>query len=569
MRCIRKKSVSLKKNIMRAVLAMYFIFLIMVMVLLCFFIGVYQEKIENNCREILDSYSEKVQTSVDKTNEMVGNIFNSGELKGLDAQKNAYERLNKIYQLKGTVITQNSLSGIADALFVYYDDYRGSISSITERISLSEKKQLMEQCKAVLEKTEGTYDKWIQETETSKYYTVCYKKNGVAVAGNVKLSRSVQGTITERFPIVSGVVENGRLYVFTEGNGQEIIECQEIADGKSKQDSYVLYARQLEHASVALVVGYQDNLWAYISPAHMVIFLAVILSVFPAWYFFQVLNRQVLYPMKRLTDYLTLVQQGHWDAEQDIMTNISEIQEIMKTFKVTLEEIERWKIHAYEEEINRQQAQLQYFQLQMKPHFYTNCLKLLLAKIQTHRLEKIEALIIHLSIHLRYLMRPNMKLITVKQEIDFLNNYFELQKDLFERDFYFRITADNEAEEGLVPVLAIQTFVENSLKYASDSADEALMILVEVKYLKLEERSYLNITVKDNGKGYPEEMLEVLNHSMDSLYQDREGGTGIANLKNRIALLYGSDYSWYMSNQSGAVSEIILPYRTREKGEEE
>ena len=62
--------------------------------------------------------------------------------------------------------------------------------------------------------------------------------------------------------------------------------------------------------------------------------------------------------------------------------------------------------------------------------------------------------------------------------------------------------------------------------------------------------------MRDNGPGYPDELLEVINQENPV---EKDGlGVGVINLQKRIRLFYGDRASWYFENRGGAVSELIL-----------
>ena len=123
------------------------------------------------------------------------------------------------------------------------------------------------------------------------------------------------------------------------------------------------------------------------------------------------------------------------------------------------------------------------------------------------------------------------------------------------------IMAEKESGDCLIPALAIQLFVENSVKYAcSDSAK--LHIDIAVKRLSAEEGEYLDIVVQDNGCGYPKEMLDALNAPVIPKLTEH---VGIINLRQRLRLLYGDRAQCFFENQGGAVSNLLLPYRRKEE----
>lgn len=83
--------------------------------------------------------------------------------------------------------------------------------------------------------------------------------------------------------------------------------------------------------------------------------------------------------------------------------------------------------------------------------------------------------------------------------------------------------------------MSILTFVENSVKHAS-LPGEALSIYIKVMELKTEDAQYINISISDNGSGFPPETLEKLNRAEKIEYTGQH--VGILNVKHRFALLY-------------------------------
>lgn len=70
-----------------------------------------------------------------------------------------------------------------------------------------------------------------------------------------------------------------------------------------------------------------------------------------------------------------------------------------------LDQINTLKDEAYQKEMSLKKTQLQYYQLQIKPHFYLNCLKNMYAMTEVGKYEDIKTSIIYLSNHLRYMLK--------------------------------------------------------------------------------------------------------------------------------------------------------------------
>ena len=189
-----------------------------------------------------------------------------------------------------------------------------------------------------------------------------------------------------------------------------------------------------------------------------------------------------------------------------------ELKEVNETLREMILKLERQKLLTYDEFIEKQKAQLQYLQLQMQPHFYLNGLKALNAFVLEHETEKVQELIINLSGHLRYLLQAEKEMTTLIQELQFADNYTRLRGQMTGRPIQLYIDGDSALNDWNIPMLAAQTFVENSIKYAKvGGGDSALLIEIQTNLLETENGRYLNLIVKDNGQGYGKEILDEIN----------------------------------------------------------
>ena len=107
--------------------------------------------------------------------------------------------------------------------------------------------------------------------------------------------------------------------------------------------------------------------------------------------------------------------------------------------------------------------------------------------------------------------------------------------------------------------MCILTFLENSIKYAMEDLN-SLCITVSVLKTQADEASYVDITIQDNGIGFPAETLTELNEELAA--QPLTGShIGIRNLQHRLYYLYRENASIAFSNvdSGGAQIRIHLP----------
>ena len=287
------------------------------------------------------------------------------------------------------------------------------------------------------------------------------------------------------------------------------------------------------------------------------------------------IRKQFVRPLRELNQEMVRIQNGlaYEPAKKEYF--LKEFDDTHKTLGYMTEALEKQKIATYEETVEKQRARIQYLQLQLKPHFYLNGLKTVNAMAVSGDTDGMQKYLQHLSQHLRYLLQLERDEVDILQELEFSENYINLRREMSGRQIRYHVY--NELPEGgfPVPVLCIQTFLENSVKYAKlGSIDGVLELSVEIIHFTADEEEYLDITVRDNGQGYSENILEALNSeeaSPEALQGaapgDEPKGTnvGVNNLRQRCRILYGELAQLSFRNEDGAVNEIVIPRRKEER----
>jgi len=155
----------------------------------------------------------------------------------------------------------------------------------------------------------------------------------------------------------------------------------------------------------------------------------------------------------------------------------------------------------------------------MNPHFIHNALNSIQNYIFRGDPENANYLLSRFS----KLMRSSLKLskleyITIETEIEFLENYLELEKMRFEDKFDYIIDLESpDLNQMKIPPLLIQPLMENSIKHGFDGKTTGKLTL-EITA----DTDYVTITVKDNGKGYkPSQKEESSDPSALKIIRDR------------------------------------------------
>ena len=276
----------------------------------------------------------------------------------------------------------------------------------------------------------------------------------------------------------------------------------------------------------------------------------------------RVYYQSVLRPMKQFVNSLKNTEEEQWINENG-NNNILELEMASKEFKGLLRKIKALKIDIYEKELARQKTELEAMQMQIKPHFYLNCLSLIHGMADVAKQEKIVYITEILSNYMRYVMRDAFEPRQLKEEIEFIQNYVEIQQIRYGKEaFSFEVIMDNNMEEYLVPTLIIHNFVVNAITHAV-SLDNHVEITLYIVNENYEDGEYLYICVSDTGKGFPPDILEAIEQDKPIYYNDRKH-IGIQNSLKRLKIMYGDKAKINFTNMDegyGAVVEITIPVK--------
>jgi two-component system sensor histidine kinase YesM len=278
-----------------------------------------------------------------------------------------------------------------------------------------------------------------------------------------------------------------------------------------------------------------------------------------------VLQYMILTPIKRICRTMEAAAKGNFQpgAEPPKMQN--EFDLILSTFSAMTGELMKLKIDIYEEKLNSQKTMLQYYQLQIRPHFLVNSLNMIYNLAQVREYELVQKLTSYLAEFFRYNVSKNLQAVRLCEELEHVRDYLKIQLIRFPDNLDVHYDVDDGLLQMPIPPLLILTFVENSIKYAIDM-EQCVTILVEAQPCG-EDPSLAEITVSDTGRGYPGEMLAVLNAG-GTLDQKGEKTVGIYNLQQRLRYIYGGRASIVFSNRDtgGAMTRIVLPMHTDDEG---
>ncbi|MCA1616609.1 MAG: histidine kinase [Acidobacteria bacterium] len=196
------------------------------------------------------------------------------------------------------------------------------------------------------------------------------------------------------------------------------------------------------------------------------------------------------------------------------------------------------------------QAQLDALRKQLQPHFLFNTLNTVSILIDEDT-KAAREMLVRLSDLLRATLdRARGHEVTLRQELDFVEGYLEIERTRFQDRLTVTVDAEPATLNARVPDLILQPIVENAIRHGV--APRAAAGRIEIRAAR--RNGSLHLRVRDDGAGLPRE-------ADDS--GRRRGGVGIANTRARLAQLYGAGHGFEMRNAPGGglCVEITIPFR--------
>jgi len=193
------------------------------------------------------------------------------------------------------------------------------------------------------------------------------------------------------------------------------------------------------------------------------------------------------------------------------------------------------------------QSQLENLRLQVQPHFLFNTLNTISA-VMYEDVRAADAMISQLSDLLRLTLRSSQSHeLPLEQELQITRCYLELMQKRFESKLSVSYEIDPSLLPSFVPQLILQPLVENSLRHGMKSGEEAMHLAISAH----RDNGSMILKVSDTGTGLPA-----------STSENPTSGIGIANIRDRLAHLYGTNAGLTLQNRAagGAEVSIRLPF---------
>ncbi len=181
-------------------------------------------------------------------------------------------------------------------------------------------------------------------------------------------------------------------------------------------------------------------------------------------------------------------------------------------------------------------AKIEALKSQINPHFLFNTLASISSLIRSHP-DTARTLITKLSGLLRRLLRSHEHFVTLREELESINEYLDIEVVRFGPKLAVRKQLAPDTLDIVVPSMILQPLVENSIKHGLARKVGAGTIIIR----SWRERGRAVIEVEDDGMGVV----------LDRLDQPMSSGIGLTNVKERLRVIYGVAYQLTLTSEPG------------------
>jgi len=398
-------------------------------------------------------------------------------------------------------------------------------------------------------------------SSNNEIFCVCKKMSENGKDGYVILNinmRKLISVLADRSIEYSYYIHSGDEILYSR-NGRDIF----LKDGvlktgfhKDSRNMYNVSSVQSEkyewsYARGEICDGYRREMLLTVVTNLLVILLLVFFSFIAAYLISERMSR----PLKSLSLLFSGDTQLDEKMDEDVRIVAEKILNLINSNDSLKKELELKIAQLNDNRIANLQAQI-------NPHFLYNSLNIINWTVWEEAGEDSKSLMMisTLADLLAYTTNLSDVFVRLSDEIHYTGLYVDLLKYRYNNSFEAVFDIPPELCDMKTVKLCLQPIIENSVYhgFGKNTSDK----LIEIKAERRDEDVFL--IIKDNGTGIPEEKMTDLLHRLDDSDGLLKEHIGLANVKNRMKLLYGNDAEMIISSVPGEGTTVTLKFRYEE-----
>ena len=255
-------------------------------------------------------------------------------------------------------------------------------------------------------------------------------------------------------------------------------------------------------------------------------------------------------PILQLRDYVLRVRGGEGELDVPlVMDSYTEINTLSQGIRQMLARIRELTDNVKRKEEQKRKMQYHLLQAQINPHFMYNTLfsiKCVVDMNENRRASQMLSAFIQL---LRSSLTDPDSMTTLRQQMDALHQYADLQKFRYGDQFEIVIEYEDDLADCLLPSLLVQPLVENAIVHGvARTGSGVIAVTARTRHGQIE------LAVEDNGVGMTAQQIDRI------FTQGEDPGAkphiGLKNIHERLQLTFGSGSGLHIESAPGEGTKV-------------
>ena len=265
-------------------------------------------------------------------------------------------------------------------------------------------------------------------------------------------------------------------------------------------------------------------------------------------------TRYLTRPIVRLIEHMDVISSGDFSRNPDIESN-DELGIIGRQINEMSSHVSALMENRIRDEQEKMNLEIKMLQAQINPHFLYNTLDSIKWIATMQHSTGIVRVVSALSSLLKNMAKGFNEKVTVRQELDFLDNYITIEKIRYIELFDVDITVEDPAlyDAGIIK-LTLQPLVENSIFSGIEPSGKPGLIQIHI----YSRDQVLYISIRDNGVGISRENIDRMLTDTSRVTKHYMSGIGLPNVDRRIKLVYGQEYGLAIDSEVGVYTCVTV-----------
>lgn len=345
---------------------------------------------------------------------------------------------------------------------------------------------------------------------------------------------------------------------------REAIEKSESSNGIMDYDNHSYYynLREIESYPAWTVIGIVpydklrigiSTIWNILIGVSMIGFMIIAGTA-------MFVSSKITDPILKLGQSMKEVELGEWPDPITPETE-DELKDLIEGFNSMVEEQQNLIERIYEEEERKKELEvsalemkLDLLQSQINPHFIHNTLNAIQYTIMSERIDDASRMLKAFNMLLRASMSHDKDFISIREEIECLHSYADIQKIRYDNIFDLKVNIEEELLDFKIPKLLLQPIVENAIFHGIVPKGDSGLVEVDI-YCEEEE---IVFSISDNGVGMDKEDVNSILLQGESKNKSAFNRISFKNINNRLLLAYGNEEGLQVSSTKGQGTSVAF-----------